>query len=155
MAIVRLALPVAAHQLFDYWLPAGLDVRPGSVLLARLGRRRLVGVAVELIASSDVEPERVQPIDEILASIPPLPDDLRALARFIAAYYQEPIGLCFAQMVPPLGAGRRPRPDVASCSNQVAARVLNAEGDADAVRELARFAASDGYALLRKKLARI
>ena len=127
MAIVRLALPVAAHQLFDYWLPAGLDVRPGSVLLARLGRRRLVGVAVELIASSDVEPERVQPIDEILASIPPLPDDLRALARFIAAYYQEPIGLCFAQMVPPLGAGRRPRPDVASCSNQVAARVLNAE----------------------------
>jgi primosomal protein N' (replication factor Y) len=127
MAIVRLALPVAAHRLFDYWVPAGLDVQPGSVLRARLAGRRLVGVAVELIASSDVEPERVQPIDEVVAAIPPLPDDLRALACFVASYYQEPIGQCFAQMVPPLGTARRARHDAVSGFVAAPARPLNAE----------------------------
>jgi len=61
VAIVRVALPVAAHQLFDYWLPAGLAPDPGSVLVVRLGRRRLHGVAVEVVESSEVAPERLMP----------------------------------------------------------------------------------------------
>jgi len=130
MAIVRVALPVATHQLFDYWLPTGLDVAPGSVLLVKLGRRRLAGVAVELIGSSDVSPERLQPIDEVLAAIPRLPDDLRALAGFIAEYYQEPIGQCFAQMLPPLGAGRVSRQGAAAVSATAPARSLNADQQA-------------------------
>ena len=50
---------------------------------------------MEVIASSEVAPERLLPIDEDRdAACLPLPDDVRALARFVAAYYQEPIGLC-------------------------------------------------------------
>ena len=105
MAIVRVALPVAAHQLFDYWLPAGLAPDPGSVLVVRLGRRRLHGVAVEVVESSEVAPERLMPVDEVLSDIPPLPTDLRELANFVSTYYQEPIGLCLAQMLPPLAQG--------------------------------------------------
>ena len=109
MAIVRVALPVASHQLFDYWLPAGLAPDPGSVLVVRLGRRRLHGVAIEVVESSEVAPERLVPADEVLSDIPPLPADLRELASFVSTYYQEPIGLCLAQMLPPLaqGGGRR------------------------------------------------
>jgi primosomal protein N' (replication factor Y) (superfamily II helicase) len=107
VAIVRLALPVAAHQLFDYWLPDGLAVQPGSVLRARLGGRRLPAVAVEVVEASQVPPERLVPVDEIVAGIPPLPDDVRALARFVSEYYQEPIGQCFAQALPPLVVARR------------------------------------------------
>ncbi len=112
VAIVRVALPVAAHQLFDYWLPAGLVPDPGSVLVVRLGRRRLHGVAVEIVESSEVAPERLIPVDEVLSDVPPIPTDLRELASFVSTYYQEPIGLCLAQMLPPLtfGKGRRERP---------------------------------------------
>ncbi len=104
LAIVRVALPVAAHRLFDYWLPAGLVVGRGSVLVVKLGARSLPGVAVELADTSEVGPDRLLPIDQIVAGIPPLPDDLIDLASFIAAYYQQPIGLCLAQMLPPLVA---------------------------------------------------
>src|ERR1700687_4187449 len=111
VAIVRVALPVAAHQLFDYWLPAGLVPDPGSVLVVRLGRRRLHGVAVEIVESSEVAPERLIPVDEVLSDVPPIPTDLRELASFVSTYYQEPIGLCLPQMLPPLtfGKGRRER----------------------------------------------
>ena len=102
MAVVRVALPVAVDRLFDYWLPDGLDVRRGSVLRTRLGRRRMLGVAVELTPDSELAPEQLAPIDEVAAELPPLADDLCALARFISAYYQQPIGQCFAQMLPPL-----------------------------------------------------
>jgi len=102
VAVVRVALPVAVDRLFDYWLPDGLDVRRGSVLHTRLGRRRMLGVAVELTPDSELAPEQLTPIDEVAAELPPLADDLCALARFISAYYQQPIGQCFAQMLPPL-----------------------------------------------------
>jgi primosomal protein N' (replication factor Y) (superfamily II helicase) len=107
VAIVRLALPVAAHHLFDYWLPDGLAVVPGSVVMARLGRRRLAGVVAEVIAASGIAPERLLPIDEVVAAIPPLPDDICTLARFVCTYYLEPIGLCFAQALPPFAVARR------------------------------------------------
>ena len=102
MAIVRVALPVAVDRLFDYWLPDGLDVRRGSVLRARLGGRRVLGVAVELAPDSEIAPEQLAPIDEVASELPPLPDDLCTLARFISTYYQQPVGQCFAQMLPPI-----------------------------------------------------
>src|SRR2546423_1791550 len=74
-----------------------------------LGQRRFVGVAVELVENSELAPEKLIPVEEVLASIPPLSDDLRALARFVASYYHEPIGLCFAQLLPPLGQARTVR----------------------------------------------
>ncbi|MDQ6916812.1 MAG: primosomal protein N' [Pseudomonadota bacterium] len=109
MAIARVALPVGAHQLFDYWLPAGLAPERGSVLAVRLGRRRLNGVAVDIVEKSDVPLERLMPVDEVLASVPPVPGDLLDLADFVSTYYQEPIGLCIAQLLPPLGHGSRGR----------------------------------------------
>ncbi len=82
-----------------------LPVVPGSVLVVRLGGRRLHGVAVEVLESSEVPPERLVPVDEVLSELPTIPDDLRDLAAFVSTYYQEPIGLCFAQMLPPLTRG--------------------------------------------------
>src|SRR5215467_3416104 len=108
-------------------MPTGLAIQPGSVLLVKLGRRKLAGVAVEVVDSSEIEPERVLPIDEIVGAIPPLPDDLRALAHFVASYYQEPIGQCFAQMLPPLGAGRQPRDVMVAAPSDAPLRSLNTE----------------------------
>ena len=113
MAIIRVALPVAAHGLFDYWVPAGLVVQRGSVLRVRLGARLLPGVAFELADQSDIAPDRLLAVDQIVAAIPPLPEDLLDLASFIAAYYQQPIGLCAGQMLPPLAGAAAPRASMA------------------------------------------
>jgi len=127
VAIVRVALPVATHRLFDYWLPTGLDVQPGSLLFVKLARRKLAGVAVELIESSDVGPERLQPVDEVISSVPPLPEDVRAMAQFVATYYQEAIGQCFAQALPPLAALRKPSSILFSSHQAGPMRRLNEE----------------------------
>ena len=102
MGIARVALPVAAHAEFDYWAPSGLGIAVGSVVRVHLARRALVGVVVALSDTSEVETARLQPVTEVVAELPPLPDDLLAVARFIAGYYQEPLGQVLAQMLPPL-----------------------------------------------------
>ena len=108
MSIARVALPVATSQLFDYWIPAGADVRAGAIVKVSLGRRRIAGVVTELASEASVPRDRIVPIDEVVA-LPPLPDDVRDLCAFVAAYYQAPLGLAFALAMPPLRAGRAKR----------------------------------------------
>jgi len=107
MAIARVALPVAVDRLFDYWLPEGLGVEPGSVVRVALGRRQALGVAVEIVTSTDLPPEQLMPILEVITALPPLPEDVRSLARFVATYYQQSIGPCFSDILPPLGSGSK------------------------------------------------
>ena len=114
MAIARVALPVATPTLFDYWVPAGIAIARGSVVRVRLGNRALAGVVVDIGVKSDIAQDRLQPIREIAAETPPLSGDLLALAEFAAGYYQEPLGLVLAQMIPPLGRGGATRADAVS-----------------------------------------
>ena len=107
MAIARVALPVAAAALFDYWIPDGLAVTRGALVEVRLARRALAGVVVDVVATSEVAQERLQPIVELRQDVPPLPADVLALAEFVAKYYQEPMGLVLGQMLPPLAAVTR------------------------------------------------
>ncbi|HET9337903.1 MAG TPA: primosomal protein N', partial [Casimicrobiaceae bacterium] len=101
MSFARVALPVATGHLFDYWIPEGLGVARGTMVRVRLAQRRHVGVVVDVADTAAVERERVQPIDDVIA-IAPLPDDVVALAEFVAGYYREPLGLALALAVPPL-----------------------------------------------------
>jgi primosomal protein N' (replication factor Y) len=67
MTIARVALPVAADHSFDYWAPSGVALVPGSLVRVRLARRSLVGVVTDVDAESDVTPDRLQPLEEIVA----------------------------------------------------------------------------------------
>ena len=116
MAIARVALPVAASAAFDYWIPDGLAVGRGALVRVRLAGRALVGVVVDVVATSEVAREKLQPIAEARHDLPALPADLLGLAEFVARYYQEPLGLVLAQMLPPLAA----LPSRASPSRRVA-----------------------------------
>jgi primosomal protein N' (replication factor Y) len=109
MSIARVALPVARGELFDYWVPAGLAVAPGSVVRVRLARRALCGVVVETALESAVEPGELQPIVEIVSGIA-LGSDLLALAAFASAYYQAPLGQVLALALPPLARTATLRP---------------------------------------------
>ena len=107
MAIARVALPVATVAPFDYWIPDGLAVTRGALVEVRLARRVLAGVVVDVVATSEVAQERLQPIVELRQDVPALPADVLVLAEFVAKYYQEPLGLVLAQMLPPLAAVTR------------------------------------------------
>jgi primosomal protein N' (replication factor Y) len=58
---------------FDYRLPEEMDgVGVGSVLLVPFGRRRVLGVVVDLADSSELPPERLaEPIEALEAGVPP------------------------------------------------------------------------------------
>ncbi|MCC7326997.1 MAG: primosomal protein N' [Burkholderiales bacterium] len=106
--IARVALPVRAQSAFDYWIPEGLAVGPGSMVRVKLGPRRLVGVVTDLASETDVAPEKLQPIQDIVSGAP-LAGDVLDLGAFVAAYYQEPIGLALALAVPPTAGERKLR----------------------------------------------
>src|SRR5436190_22175058 len=105
MAIARVGLRVASHAKLDYWVPPGLDAKPGVMVRVHLGARALVGVVIDVQTTSAVPHDKLQPIDEIVSAWPLLADDLLALAAFASQYYQEPLGQVLALMTPPLGRG--------------------------------------------------
>ncbi|HTL76122.1 MAG TPA: primosomal protein N' [Casimicrobiaceae bacterium] len=140
MAIAHVAMPIAAWQYFDYWIPDGLDVARGDAVRARLGNRRSVGIVVAVDAASDFA-DRVQPIDA-LAGIARLPEDLMAMADFVSAYYQAPIGLAHALLVPPSASSRR---RAAESTSAVADASLHAALNAAQAEALAVIGASETF----------
>ena len=107
MPVARIALPVAASTPFDYWVPEGFPAPRGALLRVKLAGRPLTGVVVELLEHTDIPRERLQPVEASMPEMPVLPIDLLELGSFVASYYQEPLGLVLAQMIPPLRATSR------------------------------------------------
>ncbi|MBP8297704.1 MAG: primosomal protein N', partial [Burkholderiales bacterium] len=73
-----------------------------------LGPRRLVGVVVDLPLESPVPRATLQVIDSYADDLPQVPQDVLALARFAADYYQYPLGLALQHAVPPRGRQSAP-----------------------------------------------
>jgi len=105
MAIAHVAMPIAAWQHFDYWIPEGLSVARGDIVRARLGRRKCIGVVTSIDAASAFA-DRLQPIDA-LCGIARLPEEMLAMADFVSTYYQVPPGLAHALLIPPRTLGTR------------------------------------------------
>jgi len=148
---------------FDYRLGELEGVRVGSMLVVPFGRRRLLGVVVDLAERSDIPPERlVEPLAALEADVP---ESLVRLGLWVAAEYVSTPARGLALVLPPgtgTGSGRplRPRrslrasltgaaldPDPRLGSRQQAVLDLLAEGPA-AVSDLAR-RASAGHSTLR------
>jgi primosomal protein N' (replication factor Y) (superfamily II helicase) len=108
--VLRVALDTPLRHLFDYRAPPGTDpaaLRPGLRVAVPFGRRRLVGLIVELGASSELPPARVRPASAVLDTEPVLDATTFGLVRWAADYYHHPIGEAFAAALPAaLRAGR-------------------------------------------------
>lgn len=108
MPVARLALPVSAPTLFDYWVPEGLTVRRGNVVIVALGTRRLKGVVVEIADQTSVPPDRLHAVESVETGVE-IAVDVLELSEFVATYYQEAPGLALALAVPPGNAPSRAR----------------------------------------------
>ena len=78
----------AALGPLDYRVPEGMVVEPGSVVVAPLGPRQIVGVVweAERLPGVDVPAAKLRAILQVLP-VPPLPAPLRRLIEWCADYY--------------------------------------------------------------------
>ena len=65
--------------------------QPGQLVVVPFGRRRQVGLVLEVAETSQIADARLRSIESLLP-VEPLPDDSLALIRFSSEYYQCPIG---------------------------------------------------------------
>ena len=107
---VKVALDVPLAKLFDYSLPEGARIERGARVAVRFGNRAHIGVVVETDASSDIAPERLKPISAVRDDAPPLPADWLELMRFLAGYYQRPLGETIIAALPPRLRSVKPLP---------------------------------------------
>ncbi|MBJ7443589.1 MAG: primosomal protein N', partial [Sphingobium sp.] len=92
MSRARVLLLNAAPGPLDYRVPHGMSVKPGSIVVAPLGPRQLVGVVWEEGSFPDVDSvgdNRLRNLIEVVDA-PPLPETLRRLIEWTADYYLSP-----------------------------------------------------------------
>ncbi len=99
--VFRVALDTPLRRAFDY-LPAKsvVSVVPGTRVRVPFGRQRLVGVVLEGASSSELPPDRLKPMLEVLDPSPILDPGLLALLRWAADYYHHPIGEVISTALP-------------------------------------------------------
>ena len=97
--ILRIAVPSPLRRTFDYRLPENLRFKvknqkplPGMRVKVEFGRRKLIGLIVEIPQHSDVASDKLKDISDIIDSTPILSKDLFELFIWAANYYQHPLG---------------------------------------------------------------
>ncbi|UIJ46722.1 primosomal protein N' [Sphingomonas cannabina] len=92
MARARVIVMNSALGPLDYRVPHGMEVEPGSIVVAPLGPRQLLGVAWEpdRLATEEVGDNRLRNLLAV-ADAPPIPAPLRRLVEWTADYYLAPL----------------------------------------------------------------
>src|SRR3954453_1007070 len=100
----------AALGPLDYRVPEGMAVEPGSIVIAPLGPRQLLGVAweAERLPSNELPDARLRPLAG-LVGVPPIAAPLRRLCEWTADYYLSPLASGLRMVLPSSAALQGPR----------------------------------------------
>lgn len=100
--IIRVAVPSPLQRCFDYTLPNhyAQPLQAGMRVSVPFGKRKLVGVILDIVEQTDVKPERLRNIYSVLDSEPIFDTKLFELLSWASQYYQYPIGEVFSQALP-------------------------------------------------------
>ncbi len=104
-AILCVAVPSPLRRSFDYYPPAGTDVvaiTPGMRVKLPFGRTTVVGLVLDVIASSRIDIKRMKRALAVLDQEALLPADILKLMRWASAYYHHPIGEVVLSALPTL-----------------------------------------------------
>src|SRR5688500_15388657 len=140
----------AALGPLDYRVPEAMAVQPGSVVVAPLGPRQLVGVVWEpkRLPAEEVGDNRLRPLAALL-DVPPIAAPLRRLAEWTADYYLSPLASVLRMILPSSSALEgsrqlteyRPTGEVPERMTPQRLKALAAlEGRQGTIRELAQHA---------------
>jgi primosomal protein N' (replication factor Y) len=91
----------AALGPLDYRVPESMHVEPGSVVVAPLGPRQLLGVAweAERLPTNEVPDSRLRPLAGVM-EVPPIAAPLRRLCEWTADYYLAPLASVLRMVLP-------------------------------------------------------
>jgi len=100
----------AALGPLDYRVPEGMDVQPGTVVVAPLGPRQLLGVAwdAQRLETNEVPDSRLRPLAG-LVDVQPIAAPLRRLCEWTADYYFSPLASVLRMVLPSSAALDGPR----------------------------------------------
>ena len=110
ISCARVALDVPLATLFDYAVPAGLEVHAGDRVALPFGSRQRVGVVLEVAAHSEVPLSRLKPLSALRDDAPRLPAEWLELMSFLSSYYHRPLGETVISSLPPRLRSVRPLP---------------------------------------------
>src|SRR5574343_361075 len=100
MPVLRVALDLPLHRLFDYLAEAATVADVGLRVRVPFGRGEKLGVIVAVVNDSDWPLEQLKPAGEILRDLPPLPRDFFGLCEFASTYYHAAFGEVVMQALP-------------------------------------------------------
>ena len=110
MPVLRVALDLPLHRLFDYVAETASTADIGYRVRVPFGRGEKLGVIVEVVGESDWPLDQLKQAVEILRDLPPLPADFFRLCEFASTYYQAAFGEVVLQALP-VGLKRLDPPD--------------------------------------------
>ncbi len=147
---VRLLVFNAALGPLDYRVPDGMDAVEGSVVVAPLGPRQIIGIVwdAERLPAQSVPDARLRPILSVLP-VPPVRPELMRLIEWTADYYVAPLAAIARMVLASGGALQGPSttteyrlsgglPERLTPQRQAAMEAL--EGEQATIRELAGIA---------------
>jgi primosomal protein N' (replication factor Y) (superfamily II helicase) len=133
-AVVRVAIDMPRHGLFDYLPPAGIrceQLRIGARVRVPMGTRECVGVVVDHAERSALAPGSLKPIHELIDPEPLFDASLMRLLLWSAQYYHHPLGEVIAAALP-----KALRQGAAATAQVELWRLSRAGADADATASL-------------------
>ena len=92
LRIARVAVAAPLHSLFDYLIPADMDVVAGCRVRVPFGGSHPVGVVTALPGDSDCPADRLKPLEKLLDNEPLLSRSDLDFLLWVAAYYHHPVG---------------------------------------------------------------
>ncbi|MBT8439963.1 MAG: primosomal protein N', partial [Gammaproteobacteria bacterium] len=101
--VLRVAVAVPLRALFDYLPPEGVnigDLKPGIRLRVPFGRGERIAVLVEVVQQSEVAPELLKPVRQVLDESPLLESSYIEFLRWVAGYYHHPSGEVILSALP-------------------------------------------------------
>src|SRR5213593_3694189 len=101
MSRARVVTLNAALGPLDYRVPEGMHVEPGSIVVAPLGPRQLLGVAweAERLPTTEVPDTRLRPLAGTV-DVRPIAAPLRRLCEWTADYYLAPLASVLRMVLP-------------------------------------------------------
>ena len=100
MPVLRVALDLPLHRLFEYRAEQASVADIGRRVRVPFGRGEKIGIVVAVVEQGEWPLEQLKAATAILDDLPPLPDDFFALCEFASNYYQAPFGEVLMQALP-------------------------------------------------------
>ena len=100
MPVLRVALDLPLHRLFDYLAESASPEDVGCLVRVPFAKGERVGVIVEVVDASAWPLAQLKMTGDILRDLPALPSDFLALCEFASTYYQAVFGEVVMQALP-------------------------------------------------------